>query len=82
MRSHVLTVAITLALTLGSVAGYKAVAAERQPHMAAALHHLEEAEKELQAAEADKGGHREKAIGLTRSAMEETRAGIEFADRH
>ena len=78
MKRYLATSALTVALTLGSVAGYRALAEERQPHMHAAVHHLEEAKKELQMAEHDKGGHREKALELTNNAIEEVRAGIQF----
>jgi hypothetical protein len=54
-------------------AGYALAA---QPHMEAALHALENAREELKAAEADKAGHRVKAIELVESAIEQTRAGI------
>ena len=81
MKRYLATSALTVALTLGSLAGYRALADERQPHMHAAIHHLEEAKKELQMAEHDKGGHREKALELTNSAIEEARAGVQFADK-
>src|ERR1700735_1903494 len=48
------------------VAGYALAA---QPHMEAALHALENARDELKAAEADKGGHRAKAIDLVETAV-------------
>lgn len=80
MKRYLATSALTVALTLGSLAGYRALADERQPHMHAALHHLEEAKKELEMAAHDKGGHREKALDLTQSAIQEVRAGAEFAD--
>jgi hypothetical protein len=54
-------------------AGYALAA---QPHMETALHALETARDELKAAEADKGGHRVKAIELVESAIEQTREGI------
>jgi hypothetical protein len=81
VKRYLATSALTVALTLGSLAGYRALADERQPHMHAAIHHLEEAKKELQMAEHDKGGHREKALELTNSAIEEARAGVQFADK-
>ncbi len=56
--------------------------AESQPRMHAAVKHLEAALVELRAATADKGGHRAKAIALTEEAIQETRAGIEFDNRH
>jgi len=56
--------------------------AEPQPHMKAALKSLEEAKVQLEKATADKGGHRVKAIALINSAIEETKKGIEFDDKH
>ena len=56
--------------------------AETQPHMAAALKHLESAQDQLRKADNDKGSHRERALDLIRSAMEEVRQGIEFDNRH
>lgn len=47
-----------------------------QPHMEAALHALNNAERELNSAEPDKGGHREKAMGLVRDAIAEVHEGI------
>lgn len=81
MKRYLATSAVTVALTLGCLAGYHAFADENQPHMRAALHHLQEAKKELEMAAHDKGGHREKALDLTQSAIEEVRAGAQFADR-
>jgi hypothetical protein len=48
----------------------------------AARAHLRSARQELNAASADKGGHRERAIGLVDSAIGEVDAGIEFARAH
>lgn len=52
-----------------------------QPHMQAALEHLRAAKVELDAAEADKGGHRAKALALTKDAIVQVERGIEYA-RH
>ena len=74
-----------LALSLGLVISGGVVtsaSAEPQPRMAEALGHLQRAEAALQAASADKGGHRARAIEATRAAIAETRAGIEFDNRH
>lgn len=61
-----------MALAAGGI-GY-AVAA--QPRMEAALHALEKAQSELDAALPDKEGHRVKAIALVKDAIGEVRAGI------
>jgi hypothetical protein len=50
-----------------------------QPHMTASIGLLQSARAELAAATPNKGGHREKAIGLIDQAISEVRAGIAFA---
>jgi len=54
-------------------------AAAYQSHMHAALDALRTARSELQASTPNKGGHRERAINLVDQAIDETRAGIDFA---
>jgi hypothetical protein len=54
----------------------------QQPHMDAALRALQNARAELQQAVADKGGHREQAIGLVDQAIAQVREGIAFAAHH
>lgn len=49
-----------------------------QPHMQAAKDHLQDALNHLQRATADKGGYRERAIDLVRSAIDEVNKGIAF----
>ena len=56
--------------------------AEKQPHMVAALGHLKAAKASLQAATADKGGFRVKAIDLTSSAIDQTQKGIDYDNKH
>lgn len=53
-----------------------------QPHMEAAITILQNARAEVGAATPNKGGHREKAIGLIDQAIAEVRAGIAFAATH
>jgi hypothetical protein len=53
-----------------------------QPRMHAALEALRLAERELAAADNDKGGHRAKAISHTRKAIAEVEKGIRFDRRH
>jgi len=50
-----------------------------QPHMTASLDLLQSARGELAAATPNKGGHRERALGLIDQAIGEVRAGIAFA---
>jgi hypothetical protein len=53
-----------------------------QPHMAAALDELRAARGELEAAVADKGGHRVRAIGIVDEAIEQVRRGMDYAATH
>jgi hypothetical protein len=71
---------LVAALTVGLLGG-AAIAHAAQPHMEAAMERLKGARAELESAEADKGGHRGRAIGLVDQAIEETKQGIEFG-RH
>lgn len=71
-----------LALTLLGAFITPSLVAENQPHMRAALEHLQAAKAELEAAEHDKGGHRAKAQQLTQEAIEEVKAGINFDNKH
>ncbi|MBL8148430.1 MAG: hypothetical protein JNN15_00705 [Blastocatellia bacterium] len=57
------------------------VLAEDQPRMRAALDALKLAQRELEAATSDKGGHRAKAIKLVKQAIVETERGIRFDNR-
>ena len=50
-----------------------------QPHMVNALSALQTAKSELQAAQANKGGHRLKAIDLVNQAIGEVQAGMAAA---
>jgi hypothetical protein len=81
MKHRSILGAFLLCATLigGFVAG-RAHAA--QTHMAAARNHLRSARQELQQATADKGGHREKAIGIVDRAIGEVDAGMEYARSH
>jgi multidrug resistance efflux pump len=47
-----------------------------QPHMQAALNHLIDAQRNLQAATSDKGGHRQKALDYVGKAINEVNKGI------
>jgi hypothetical protein len=53
-----------------------------QPHMQNALADLRAARSELNAALADKGGHRVKAIADTDAAIAEVQAGMTFDRTH
>ena len=73
--------ALLLVLTLGSgfIAGRMSA---DQPHMNAAIDHLREARHSLERADADKGGHRDRAIDLTDRAIHETEEGIRYYEHH
>lgn len=51
-----------------------------QPNMRAALDHLKSAQKNLQRATADKGGHRANALNLVAQAIAEVNRGIDAAN--
>jgi len=69
-------IAAVTTIGLASFAGGCVVAAPPQPHMYNALGALQNARSELQAAEANKGGHRVTAIRLINEAINEVQAGI------
>ena len=72
-----------VALSLFGVgAAYGSLRAEPQPHMREALLSLKTARGHLEAATADKGGHRAKAIDLVVSAIAEVQAGIGYDEHH
>ena len=64
------------------VSGTVGICAADEPHMRAALERLREAREQLEKAEPNKGGHREKAIELIDRAMEQVKAGIEAGEHH
>jgi ribose/xylose/arabinose/galactoside ABC-type transport system permease subunit len=65
-------------LLVGAVIG-ASVAYAAQPHMVNALGSLQAARGELARAESNKGGHKERAIGLVDQAIQQVQAGIAFA---
>ncbi len=56
--------------------------AEYQPAMERALEALLVAERALENASRDKGGHRAEALWHVRAAIRETRKGIRYDNRH
>ena len=50
-----------------------------QPHMAESIAFLQSARGELAVATPNKGGHRERAMGLIDQAISEVRAGMAYA---
>jgi hypothetical protein len=73
-RRQLAFLGLSAMLAAGAFAAGVAYAA--QPHMHAALRMLQNASGELQAAEADKAGHRVAAIKLVSDAINEVQAGI------
>ena len=50
----------------------------KEPHMAAALQHLRQAEEELEKANSEHGGHRQQALQQTQQAESSVIAGIQW----
>jgi len=71
-RKALLGTAIAASMGIGYAIG-------AQPHMTASISMLQSARGELAAATPNKGGHRERAMGLIDQAITEVRAGIAFA---
>ena len=76
-----LAAALGFALTF-STSAYAGGECRNQPNMQAALDQLRSARASLEHAEHDKGGWRAKAIEATDKAINETKRGCEFADKH
>jgi hypothetical protein len=70
-----------LAVSLGTGA-FNTAGADVQPKMQEALTSLKAGLASLQAATHDKGGHRVKAIQLTKSAIEQVEKGIKFDNKN
>ncbi len=79
MKRLFVALLVTLAIASGFLAGR---ASADQPIMQSALVHLREAKADLERAERDKGGHREKALRLTNDAIVETERGINYDRAH
>jgi hypothetical protein len=71
-RKLLLGAAIAASMGIGYAIG-------AQPHMTESVALLQSARAELAAATPNKGGHRERALGLIDQAIAEVRAGIAFA---
>jgi hypothetical protein len=78
MKRVLISLFIVVAISAGFFAGR---ASADQPRMQAALEHLRAAKSELEHADRDKGGHRERALRLTNDAIAEVERGIGY-DRH
>ncbi len=71
-RKALLGTAIAASMGIGYAIG-------AQPHMNESIALLQSARAELAAATPNKGGHRERGLGLIDQAIAEVRAGIAFA---
>ena len=69
----------TTIITILGLALCGRLAMAEQPHMERALEHLGRAEAELEAAKANKAGHRERALEQIRKAKDEVRQGMQAA---
>jgi hypothetical protein len=76
------TLILAAAVALGTGVATLSAHAEKQPKMRAALAQLHKAKETLKDAEADKGGHRVKAVQLLDEAIKEVEAGITYDDTH
>ncbi len=65
-----------------SVFSVSTVSAEAQPKMREALDQLRSAAKSLEQATHDKGGHRAKALELTRAAIVQVETGVKFDNKN
>jgi len=88
MRSKVVTACSTL-VGLAVLALYpmngpaqNAQMARHEPHMSAALGHLQQARAELDKATPNKGGHRERAIELVNQAIQQVEGGEQYYQQH
>jgi hypothetical protein len=70
-----------LVLSVGAQVALAEDMCHGQPHMQAALEHFRMARAELERAEHNKGGWRERAIQAAETALRETNAGCAYADK-
>lgn len=80
-KASTLVLAAAFGITL-SIATAKPAAAEEQPKMQAALANLQQAKQNLDNATHDKGGHRVKALAAVAEAIEQTKLGIAYDNKH
>jgi hypothetical protein len=86
MRNRLIAVLSTFTLLIGlglySVHAQTREMARHEPHMSAALGHLQQAKAELEKAAPNKGGHREKAMELVNQAIQQVEEGEKYYMEH
>jgi hypothetical protein len=81
-RRGLVATAATGVAAVSLLGAYAESAKANQGNMERALVALNEALNSLRESTPNKGGNRERAMGLVRNAITETQAGIDFAARH
>jgi hypothetical protein len=81
-RRELMTLVAGGALAAGFLAVSSGSAEAYQGNMERALASLQDAFDSLRHASSNKGGHREKAMHMIESAMQQVQAGIDFANQH
>ncbi len=77
------TFAVLVGLSLDSVVhAQTAGMARHEPHMSAAIGHLQQAKAELEKAMPNKGGHRERAMQLVDQALQQVQEGEVYYEQH
>jgi hypothetical protein len=88
MRTKLIAACSTLALLLGMSIqaaisrAQTAGMARQEPHMSAAIGHLQQAKAELEKATPNKGGHRERAIQFVDQAIQQVEQGEAYYQQH
>jgi hypothetical protein len=78
VKKIVIALIVGLLIVGGAIGSWAAI---NQPHMMAALDALHKAKAELEVAEHNKGGHRDKALELVHKAIAQTKKGIEAGEK-
>lgn len=83
MHKRIIGVLSTLLLLAGmGLFAQNREMARREPHMSAAIGHLQQAKEELQRAAPNKGGHRERAMELVNQAIQQVQEGEQYFEQH
>ncbi len=80
MRKHIGVLVVTLAMGMILGAATVVLTAERHPHIRAAMRALGHAQRQLERAAHEYGGHRAKALDLIRAAEKELQEALAFAN--